>query len=111
MRAPGEQGASLPAWQLVAGVCAAQMTGHISAYAVPALLPALMREWALSGGEAGLLAGAYYGGYTLAVPFLVSLTDRVDPRRIYLVSTAATGLACLGLALLAQGLLDRKSVV
>ncbi|MDX6748941.1 MFS transporter [Geminicoccaceae bacterium 1502E] len=104
MRAVTAEGRGQSAWRLIAGVCAAQMVGHVSAYAVPALLPLLMRAWGLSGGEAGFLAGIYYGGYTLAVPFLVSLTDRIDPRRIYLLSTALTGLACLGLALLAEGL-------
>ena len=68
-----------------------------------ALLPSFTRDWSLSNTEAGWIGGIYYAGYTAAVPVLVTLTDRIDPRRIYLLSTAAGGLACLAFALLADG--------
>src|SRR5258708_37271126 len=68
-----------------------------------ALLPGFTRDWALSNTEAGWISGIYYAGYTAAVPILVTLTDRIDPRRIYLLSTAIAGVACLGFALLADG--------
>src|SRR3546814_19203907 len=45
----------------------------------------------------------YYGGYTLTVPVLVSLTDRIDPKRIYLAGVGLTTLAMLGYALFADG--------
>lgn len=69
----------------------------------PALLPLMRDVWELSGTEAGWIAGAYFGGYMLAVPLLSSLTDRFDARRIYFASCllAAAGLG--GFALLAQG--------
>ncbi len=47
-----------------------------------ALLPALQAEWGLDNSQAGWIHGIYYAGYLFAVPVLVSLTDRVDPRRM-----------------------------
>jgi predicted MFS family arabinose efflux permease len=84
-------------------VCAAQACAQIGAFAVAALLPTLIDEWSLSHTEAGWIGGIYYASYTLAVPLLSSLTDRVDPRRIYLGSVALTALAFAGFATLAAG--------
>jgi len=70
----------------------------------PALLPDFISEWALSNTEAGWVNGILYGGYLVAVPVLVSLTDRLPPKRIYFLSMALSGLACLGFALFAEGL-------
>ena len=69
----------------------------------PALLPQFLAEWRISNTEAGWINGIFYAGYALAVSVLVSLTDRVDPRRVYLACTALSGAAALGFALLAQG--------
>jgi MFS family permease len=84
-------------------MCAAQACAQIGAFAVPALVPALMQAWSLTNTEAGWVTGIYYAGYTLAVPVLASLTDRIDPKRVYLASVAVTSLACLGFAWLADG--------
>ncbi|MCH7929490.1 MAG: MFS transporter [Proteobacteria bacterium] len=69
----------------------------------PMLLPELQAEWGLSNSQAGWITGIYYAGYLSAVPVLVSLTDRVDPRRIYLAAAALAGLSLLGFAFLAEG--------
>ncbi len=69
----------------------------------PALLPGFQAEWGLSNTEAGWINGIFYGGYAAFVPILVSLTDRVDPRRIYLYSAAFGACSMLGFGLLAQG--------
>jgi len=68
-----------------------------------ALLPGFLDLWALSKTDGGWLNGVFFAGYVAAVPVLVTLTDRVAPKRIYLVSMALTALAGLGFALLAQG--------
>ncbi|MED5360088.1 MAG: hypothetical protein VYD85_16980 [Pseudomonadota bacterium] len=49
---------------------------------MPALLPALIAEWSLSNTEAGWVTGIFYAGYAMAVSVLVTLTDRIDPKRI-----------------------------
>jgi predicted MFS family arabinose efflux permease len=85
--------------RVVAIVCAAQFCAQIGAFAVPALLPTFMTMWALSGAEAGWLTGIFYAGYTLAVPVLVALTDRIDPKRVYLFGAGLIALGMFGYAL------------
>ncbi len=70
----------------------------------PALLPQFLAEWRISNTEAGWINGIFYAGYAVAVSVLVSLTDRVDPRRVYMACTALAAVAALGFALFAQGL-------
>lgn len=90
----------LPAGRLVATVCAAQVLVQIGAYFWPALLPDLADRWALSNTQAGWITAVFYGAYMLSVPVLVTLTDRVDPRAIYLagVGLTITGHLYFGLA-------------
>ncbi len=67
------------------------------------LLPTFIDEWGLTNVEAGAVNGILFFGYLAAVPVLVSLTDRMDPRRIYIFSMVLTGLSSLGFALMAEG--------
>jgi predicted MFS family arabinose efflux permease len=88
---------------LVAIVCLAQVLVQIGAFFWPALLPGMMPLWGLSNSEAGWITASFYGAYMLAVPVLVTLTDRVDPKRVYLFGVAATVLGHLLFGLLADG--------
>jgi predicted MFS family arabinose efflux permease len=63
---------------------------QIGAYFWPALLPGLVDRWALTYTEAGWITAVFYGAYMVSVPILVTLTDRVDPRRIYLLGIGLT---------------------
>jgi MFS family permease len=87
----------------VVTMCAAQALAQIGAFGVAALLPTLIAAWSLSNTEAGWVSGIYYAAYTLVVPLLSSLTDRVDPKRVYLGSVAVTALAFAGFACVATG--------
>jgi MFS family permease len=87
----------------VVAMCAAQACAQIGAFGVAALLPTLITTWSLSNTEAGWISGIYYAAYTLVVPLLSSLTDRVDPKRVYLGSVALTALAFAGFAWVATG--------
>src|SRR5262245_18778395 len=87
----------------VVAMCAAQACAQIGAFGVAALLTTLIPAWSLTNTEAGWLSGIYYAAYTLVVPVLSSIADRVDPKRIYLVSVALTALAFAGFAWLATG--------
>lgn len=84
-------------------VILAQMLTQVGAFTLPALLPTYLAAWTLSETDAGLLVGAFFGAYVLAVPVLVSLTDRVPTRRVYLVGTGLTAIAHLGFAFVADG--------
>ena len=84
-------------------IVAAQMMAQIGGFALPALLPTYMERWHLSATEAGWLVGIFFAAYVVMVPILLSLTDRVPTRRIYLLGTGLTTLSHLGFALVADG--------
>lgn len=89
--------------RLVAAVCAAQVLVQLGAFFWPALLPRIMPQWGLSNSEAGWITAAFYGAYLLAVPILVTLTDRIEARLVYLFGVACTIVAHLLFALIADG--------
>ncbi|MEI6559481.1 MAG: MFS transporter [Rhodospirillaceae bacterium] len=70
------------------------------------VLPELSGLWQLNAAAAGWISGAYQGGYVLAVPFLVGITDRVSSRRVYLVSCLVGAIAAAGFAWGAGGALS-----
>ena len=88
---------------LVAIVCAAQVLVQLGAFFWPALLPGMMPRWGLSNSDAGWITAAFYGAYLMAVPILVTLTDRIDPRRVYLFGVGCTLVAHLLFGWLAEG--------
>jgi len=94
---------SLSPQALVVLVCTAQVFVQIGAFFWPALLPDMMARWSLSNSEAGWVTASFYGAYMLSVPVLVTLTDRIDPRRVYLFGVACTALAHALFAGLADG--------
>ncbi|NQV47228.1 MAG: MFS transporter [Rhodospirillaceae bacterium] len=84
-------------------MCLAEIAGMAGFATFAGQLPVFMDAWSISNTEAGWINGIYFAGYMLAVPVLVSLTDRVPPKRIYILSMALSGLASLGFAFLAEG--------
>jgi predicted MFS family arabinose efflux permease len=76
---------------------------QLGAYTWPALLPSFIAAWDLSNGEAGWVTGAFYAAYTVAVPVLVTLTDRYDARAFYLVGVGLTVASHAGFATFAEG--------
>ena len=89
--------------RLVTLVCIAQVGAQIGAYTWPALLPGFIADWRISNSEAGWITGLFYAAYTVAVPFLVTLTDRVDPRSVYLTGVGLTVASHLAFAALVDG--------
>lgn len=89
----------VPAWRVIAWMCAAHVASMAGFSTYATLLPRLQDAWAMNNSQAGFISGMFFAGYMAAVPVLTSLTDRVDARRIYLVSSlvAAAGLAGFGL--------------
>jgi MFS family permease len=92
--------------RLIVLMCAAEGLAVLGFSTFPALQPILLAEWALSNTEAGWINGIYFAAYMAAVPVLVSLTDRVDPRRIYAVGAVVSVLSCFGFAVMAEGFWD-----
>ena len=94
----------------VIAVCLSEILGVAGYSIVPALLPQFLDDWSLSGAEGGWLAGMVFAGYMIAVLPLVSITDRVPARTVYLVASVLNVISCFGFALadgLVLGLLFR----
>ena len=94
---------SLSGARLVAVVCAAQVLVQIGAFFWPALLPAMMPLWGLTNSEAGWITGVFYLAYQLAVPVLVTQTDRVDAKLVYLFGVGCTIAGHLLFGIYAEG--------
>src|SRR3954471_10107813 len=93
----------LTAARFVAAIVVAQVLVQIGAFTLPALLPGFIARWSLSATEAGWLVGAFFAAYVVAVPVLVSLTDRLPARRVYLVGAGLTAASHFGFAFVADG--------
>lgn len=89
--------------RIVTLLCLAEALSMTGFSTYPALLPLLHDTWALSGKQAGVVAGAYFAGYMIAVPVLTGITDRIDARRIYLAAALLAAVGLLGFALAASG--------
>ncbi|MBI3057608.1 MAG: MFS transporter [Betaproteobacteria bacterium] len=94
---------SLSGGRLVAVVCAAQVLVQIGAFFWPALLPTMMPLWGLTNSEAGWVTAIFYAAYLVAVPILVTLTDRVDAKLVYLFGVGCTIAGHLLFGMLADG--------
>ncbi|MDX6749029.1 MFS transporter [Geminicoccaceae bacterium 1502E] len=68
-----------------------------------ALIPQFMELWDLSSSEVGWISGVTYVSYAVASPILSALTDRIDARRVVIAGSAASAVAGIGYALLADG--------
>lgn len=95
---------AVSARSLTVVLCGAEVLTMLGFSAFAVLLVPLRDLWGLSNTEAGLIGGMFFAGYTLAVPVLVSLTDRMDPRRIWIGGALLAAAGNAGFALLADGL-------
>jgi MFS family permease len=89
--------------RLTAVICAAQVLVQIGAYTWPALLPSMIPLWALTNSEAGWITGIFYAAYMVSVPVLVTLTDRIEAKRVYLFGVGCTILSHLLFGIVADG--------
>ncbi|MEO5337793.1 MAG: MFS transporter [Magnetospirillum sp. WYHS-4] len=89
--------------RLTVTMCGAEVLTMAGAFAFPALLPGFFDGWGLTPTEAGWISGIYFAAYAVAAPVLLSLTDHLDARQVWLAGAAATALSCAGFALLADG--------
>ena len=88
-------------------MCIGQLGNLLPHMAVPAIMAQhLIPAWHLTSAEAGLMAGSFALGYTLAVPILTALTDRYDARLIVLGGSALTTLGTLTFGVFANGLVS-----
>jgi MFS family permease len=89
--------------RIVGFMFAAQICCLSGFSAFASTLVKLTALWHLDSTRAGWISSAYFIGYTIGVPLLVALTDRVDARAIYLTGCATGAIAGCGFALFANG--------
>ncbi|HEX6975827.1 MAG TPA: MFS transporter [Vicinamibacterales bacterium] len=97
-------------WRPVFVLCLAEALSMAGFSSYPAVLPALRSAWGMSNTGAGLVGGAFFGGYMLAVPLLVGMTDRVEPRRVYFTGCALLAIGSAGFAFLARGVVTASAM-
>jgi MFS family permease len=85
-------------------LCLAEVLAMAGTMTFQALIPTFIAEWRLSHAEAGWISGAAYAGYMAGVPLLVTLTDRIDARRMVIAFSLVASLSSLGYALFAEGI-------
>jgi MFS family permease len=96
-----------PPLRVVARTAVAMFFAFAVAYFLSALLravtatlaPAFSAELGLSAGDLGLLAGAYFLGFSLTQLPLGHALDRFGPRRVLLALLAMAVLACMAFAM------------
>jgi MFS family permease len=92
--------------RLVLLLCLAEALSMAGFAAYPTFLTQLQNEWRMSATEAGLIGGAFFFGYMLAVPFLSGVTDRLDARMVLIFSSLLAAGSLLGFARLANGVVS-----
>jgi MFS family permease len=101
---------TVPAWRVIAWMCAAHAASMMGISTYATLLPRLQGEWGLNNSQAGFISGVFFAGYMAAVPLLTSLTDRIDARRIYLCSSLVAMASLAAMGLLAQGVVTASAL-
>lgn len=89
--------------RVVVALCLAEVLTMIATFAFPAALPVFLAEWQLSSSQAGWIGGIFFLGYAVAVPLLVTVTDRIDARLVFLGGSLVIALGAAGFAVLAEG--------
>jgi MFS family permease len=88
---------------IIATTFVGQVAGMAGFVSFPASQPEFQRLWTLSDSEAGFISGIYFAGYVIAVPLASGLTDRIEARRVYLMSLLFGVVGAFGFALAANG--------
>ncbi len=81
----------------------ARVGGAAPFQAYAGTLPFLQREWGMSGSDAGALAFSWQLAFAASLVLFSWITDRVGPRRVFVVSSWATTVAVALIPLLADG--------
>ena len=84
-------------------ICAAEVLTMQGVFTFSSMLPFFFAEWKLDSVDAGWISGIYYGFYMISVIILVSLTDWIDAKKIYITGVLITLISCVGFALFAEG--------
>ena len=88
---------------LISWMCIAEVFNMQGVFTFASMLPFFFDQWDLNSVDAGWISGIYYGAYMLSVIIMLSLTDCIDAKKIYILGSLTTILGCFGFALFAEG--------
>ena len=77
-------------------ICFAEILTMQGVFTFSSMLPFFLDEWKLDGVDAGWISGIYYGSYMISVMVLVSITDWIDAKKIYITGVLITLVSCVG---------------
>lgn len=83
--------------------CTIQLMALSASLTYQTLIPQFTKLWALSNTQAAWIASASYVAYAMSAPILVTLTDRIDAKRVLLTFLLLGSIASFGFALTADG--------
>lgn len=70
------------------------------------LLPFFAQEWELTSVQAGWIGGIFFAGYVVSVPVFGPLSDRVQPKYLWLSGALLSAVSSLAFAYFAEGLIS-----
>ena len=94
---------SKSAVKMIFWTCFAEVLLMQGIFTFSSMLPFFFNEWNLDSVDAGWISGIYYGAYMVSVVILVSITDWIDAKKIYIGGAFVTFLSCVGFAFFAEG--------
>lgn len=99
MTPPGKRN-SFDVW--LAGICLSRVLNGLIFMTYAGALSVLRREWGMSAAQAGAIASGFQIGYAVSLVIFSAVADRISPKKVYLWSMFAAGVAGLGFALFAR---------
>ena len=84
-------------------VCLVSVLAMLSFALWPVFLTELGVIWQLNNTELGLIGGAYFFGYVIATPVLVSSTDIWDAKKVFITGSLISFLGCCAFSIFASG--------
>ncbi len=84
-------------------VCLVSVLAMLSFALWPVFLTELGVIWQLNNTELGLIGGAYFFGYVIATPFLVSSTDIWDAKKVFITGSLISFIGCCAFSIFASG--------
>ncbi len=94
---------NMSAVKMIFWTCVAEVLLMQGIFTFSSMLPFFFTEWHLDSVDAGWISGIYFGAYMVSVVILVSITDWIDAKKIYIGGALMTCLSCVGFAFFAEG--------
>ncbi|MBC8259365.1 MAG: MFS transporter [SAR324 cluster bacterium] len=88
---------------IISWICIAEILTMQGVFTFSSMLPFFLEEWKIDSVDAGWISGIYYGSYMISVMILVSLTDWIDAKKVYISGVLITLISCIGFALFVDG--------